>query len=56
MKSILDRSFRYVPSVHTDLWKTFARIRREQHRENRARIQAGAGAEVNVVLIKRRKP
>ncbi len=29
MKSILDPNFRYVPSVETDLRKTFARIRRE---------------------------
>ena len=47
MKSILDRSFRYVPSAHTDLRKTFARIRREQRLQNR-----GARAEANVVLIK----
>ena len=32
MKSILDRSFRYTPSSHTDVPKTFARIRRE-HRQ-----------------------
>ena len=30
MKSILDPSFRYTKSVETDLRKTFARIRREQ--------------------------
>jgi len=30
MKSILDRSFRYVKSEHTDLRRTFARVRREQ--------------------------
>jgi len=29
MKSILDPTFRYVPSVQTDVRKTFARIRRE---------------------------
>ena len=29
MKSILDPSFRYVPSHSTDLKKTFERIRRE---------------------------
>ena len=29
MKSILDPSFRYTPSTHTDLRKTFARLRRE---------------------------
>jgi hypothetical protein len=30
MKSILDPTFRYIPSVQTDIRKTFARIRREQ--------------------------
>jgi hypothetical protein len=30
MKSILDRSFRYVPSVQTDVRKTFERIRKER--------------------------
>ena len=30
MKSILDPSFRYTPSVQTDIRKTFARVRREQ--------------------------
>ena len=29
MKSILDPTFRYTPSVQTDVRKTFARIRRE---------------------------
>jgi hypothetical protein len=30
MKSILDRSFRYVPSHATDIRKTFERIQRER--------------------------
>ena len=30
MKSIFDPSFRYTPSLETDVRKTFARIRREQ--------------------------
>jgi hypothetical protein len=30
MKSILDRSFRYVPSLQTDVRKTFERIRKER--------------------------
>ena len=30
MKSILDPTFRYTPSIGTDIRKTFARIRREQ--------------------------
>jgi hypothetical protein len=29
MKSVLDPTFRYTPSIHTDLRKTFARIKRE---------------------------
>jgi len=29
MKSILDRSFKYVPSQQTDLRKTFERVRQE---------------------------
>ena len=29
MKSILDPSFKYVPSTQTDIRKTFARVRRE---------------------------
>jgi hypothetical protein len=34
MKSILNHSFRYTPSVETDLRKTFAKIRRELRRDN----------------------
>ena len=37
MKSILDPSFRYTPSVSTDLRKTFARLRREQRGKAPAR-------------------
>jgi hypothetical protein len=37
MKSILDSSFRYTPSVETDVRKTFERIRRE--------LQAQAGQD-----------
>ena len=48
-KSILDRSFRYVPSTQTDLRKTFARIRRE-----RQLTQPRPGSIV--VPIKQRKP
>ncbi|HEY7944525.1 MAG: hypothetical protein ACHP7M_02085 [Burkholderiales bacterium] len=29
MKSILDPTFRYTPSTHTDLRRTFARLKRE---------------------------
>jgi len=41
MKSILDPTFQYTPSLKTDVRKTFARIRREQ----KAREQARAGVE-----------
>jgi glutamate formiminotransferase len=38
MKTILDPNFKYVPSIDTDLRKTFARIRREQRsRKQQAR-------------------
>jgi hypothetical protein len=38
MKSILDPSFRYTPSVETDLRKTFARVRRELRKSQQAAI------------------
>ena len=37
MKSILDPSFHYTKSVETDLRKTFARIRREQRKQQQER-------------------
>ncbi len=40
MKSILSRSFHYTSSVKTDVRKTFARIRREQREQERARALA----------------
>jgi hypothetical protein len=33
VKSLLDPTFKYVPSVETDIRKTFARVRREARRE-----------------------
>jgi hypothetical protein len=54
MKSILDPSFRYVSSSHTDLRKTFARVRREQAAAN-ARA-AAAGSRAVVLLDRRRAP
>lgn len=48
MKSILDRSFRYVPSHATDVKKTFERIRNE-------RMAAERKAAETVVLINREK-
>lgn len=40
MKSILDASFKYTPSTHTDVRETFCRIRREQEAQIRAQEQA----------------
>ncbi len=48
MKSILDPSFRYTSSVHTDVRKTFQRIRRELQRDNDAKpiVRGDPGATV----------
>ncbi|HEY3073598.1 MAG TPA: hypothetical protein VGJ74_00345 [Burkholderiales bacterium] len=40
MKSILDRSFRYVPSHATDIRKTFERIRGERQTAERPKAPA----------------
>jgi hypothetical protein len=52
MKSILDPTFRYTPSVQTDVRKTFARIRREL-RDLEARPAAEAEARANVLSLAR---
>jgi hypothetical protein len=53
MKSILDPSFRYTSSVHTDVRKTFQRIRRELQRDSaKAVVPGDAGA--NVLTMQRR--
>lgn len=44
MKSITDPTFNYVPSVKTDIRKTFARIRREQ-----AKVEAYNKAQTEAV-------
>lgn len=52
MKSLLDRTFRYTPSVETDLKKTFDRIRRqlkaEAHKEAEERERVAAERERKV--------
>jgi hypothetical protein len=48
VKSIFDPSFQYTKSVDTDLRKTFARVRREQRRQQRVGEQGSA----KVVSIK----
>jgi hypothetical protein len=50
MKSILDPSFRYTPSVSTDLRKTFARIRRLE-RESQAQAGQQSANAAKVVRI-----
>jgi hypothetical protein len=50
MKSILDPSFQYTPSVETDLRKTFARIRREMRKSQQATIPT------NVQPLRRDRP
>jgi len=52
MKSVLDRSFQYTPSVETDLRKTFARIRRRLKEEEKERVVAEAEAKGKVSPIK----
>lgn len=54
MKSILDPTFRYVPSVQTDVRKTFARIRRELRAAD-SKIGAEAPAVANVLTLQRRQ-
>ncbi len=51
MKSILDPEFRYTPSVETDLRKTFARVRREQRRQQEAFALAEAEARKKILPI-----
>jgi len=54
MKSILDRSFRYTPSIETDIRKTFARIRREQRRDEApVPIRQDSSRRVQLVSSKR---
>jgi hypothetical protein len=53
MKSILDATFRYVPSFKTDLRETFARIRRDDRKEVAEPAVVHRGAGVNVVSITR---
>ncbi|HSS69062.1 MAG TPA: hypothetical protein VLQ46_00220 [Casimicrobiaceae bacterium] len=54
MKSILDPSFRYTPSVQTDIRKTFARIRREQ-RAHEPRIERDESLRNVLAILPRRQ-
>jgi len=53
MKSILDPSFRYTSSLHTDVRKTFERIRRELQRDAAKTVVLNDGAS-NVLTLQRR--
>ncbi len=54
MKSILDPSFRYVPSASTDVRKTFARIRREMQKSGAANARSPADPS-RVLMFSRAK-
>jgi hypothetical protein len=55
MKSILDPTFRYVPSVETDLKKTFSRIRREMDKAKAQKQPIGGAGTTRVVMLNRPK-
>ena len=54
MKSILDPTFRYVPSTSTDLRKTFARVRREMQKQREAEVERVLNPP-RVIPLKERK-
>lgn len=54
MKSILDPTFRYTPSVQTDVRKTFARIRREL-RAQAANATSAVDGRTNVMSLSSRR-
>jgi len=54
MKSILDPTFRYTPSVQTDVRKTFARIRRELRAQN-AKQETEGEIKATVLSLPRRQ-
>ena len=54
MKSILDPTFRYIPSVQTDVRKTFARVRRELRAAD-SKLGADAPAVANILSLQRRQ-
>jgi hypothetical protein len=51
MKSIFDRGFKYVPSLETDVGRTFARIRREQLKRKGAMLRRVSDGAENVVSV-----
>jgi hypothetical protein len=55
MKSILDATFKYTPASHTNIAKTFARIRKEQREQAEAEAQAKAEQATKVAQLRRSK-
>jgi hypothetical protein len=51
MKSILDPTFWYVPSVSMDIRKTFARINRQQRAGGSSGLERGDETSRNVLAI-----
>ena len=51
MKSLLDPSFRYVPSIRTDIRKTFARIRSEVQQEKEAADQRRGTVPPKIAML-----
>lgn len=52
MKSVFDPSFKYRPSIETDVRKTFERIRRElQAQRNREVPAANSDGEVKIIQL-----
>ena len=51
MKSILDPSFRYTPSVQTDVRKTFARIRRELHEREQSKSKSERDVDGKLTVL-----
>jgi hypothetical protein len=56
MKSLLDPTFRYVPSGQTDIRKTFARIRREARATERGRSVDARALKVTPLFTERKLP
>ena len=55
MKSILDPTFHYVPSVETDLKKTFSRIRREMEKAKAKNQAMSAAGATRIIMLNRTK-
>ena len=55
MKSVLDPTFRYTPSTHTDLRKTFARLKREARAQAAEREQPRSPVSNIAVLFTEQK-